>query len=58
MIPDPRFGLAFRIHKACGIGCLSATVDKAVEKFKLFIHVQRLMEDPDIVLPGSCIECE
>ncbi len=46
MLLDPRFGLGFRIHKACGISCLSATVDEAVEKFKLFIHVQSLMEVP------------
>ena len=48
MIPDPRFGLGLGIHKACAVSCLSATVDKAVEKFKFFIHVQRLMEAPTL----------
>ena len=53
MIPDPRCGLGFRIHKACGISCLSATVDEAVEKFKLFIHGMRLAEVHDVAMPGS-----
>ena len=48
MIPEPRFGFGLGIHKACGICCLSATVDEAIEKFKLFIHVQRLMEAPTL----------
>jgi len=48
MIPDPRLGFGLSVHKACTVGCLSATVDKAVEKFKLFIHVQRLIEVPTL----------
>jgi hypothetical protein len=43
MTSDPRFGFDFRIHKPCTVGCLSATVDKTIEKFKLFIHIQQLM---------------
>jgi len=42
MIPDPRFSFGLGIHKACTVRCLSATVDKAVEKFKFFIHIRRL----------------
>jgi hypothetical protein len=42
MIPDPSFGFGLGIHKAGGVGCLSAAVDEAVEKFKLFIHIQIL----------------
>jgi hypothetical protein len=38
MTPDPRLGFFFRIHKACGIGRLSATVDETVKEFKSFIH--------------------
>jgi hypothetical protein len=53
MIPEPRFGFGLGIHKACGISCLSATVDKAIEKFKLFIHVQRLMEASGTMWRGS-----
>ena len=55
LIPDPRFGLCFRIHISGGIGCFSATVDEAVDEFKLFIHVQRLMEAPDIVTSGPSL---
>jgi hypothetical protein len=39
LIPDPRFGFLFGIDISGTIGCLSATVDEAVEKFKSFIHV-------------------
>jgi len=53
MISDPRFGLGLGIHKTCTVSCLSATVDKAVEKFKLFIHVQRLMEASGTMWRGS-----
>jgi hypothetical protein len=53
MIPEPSFGFGFGIHKACGVSCLSATVDKAVEKFKLFIHIIRVMEASGAMWRGS-----
>jgi hypothetical protein len=42
MISDPRFGFNLGINKACRVGCLSPAVNKAEEKFELFIHIQSL----------------
>ncbi len=52
MIPDPRFGFLFRIHASGGIGCSSATVDEAIDEFKYFFHVQRLLEAPCMNITG------